>query len=960
MKLKDIRMRPKLIGLFLLTGLLPLFIVGAWSSKLATDALMEKSFNQLEAIREIKKNQIEKYFSERKGDMGVLVETVETLRQNAFEKLAVVQELKRSQTEDYFQERLADVNVLSKNAGVIQGLKEFSAAFAYEKNQCGGPVWQSAEKTFGPWFRTYCESYAYYDLLLIHPNGDVVFSVGKESDLGQNLLSGSLKKSPLAECFRKALKDTVIQDYEPYAPSQNRHAAFIAAPVSENNEIIGVVALQLPIEPVNKILQMRKGMGKTGISFLAGKRGNKTELRSDIKLPGVEIRTVGTEISSSFPEHAFSGKSGEEIITDSSGRLILTVYDPLRIPGLNWVCVSSVDLEEALVPGKNKNEEDYFARYIRKYNYYDLFLIHPRGKIFYTVTHEDDYNTNIISGKFSDSGLGKLVRNVMQTRQFALADFAPYAPSNNEPAAFIAQPLVKDGSVQLIVALQLSIGSINEIMQERSGMGKSGETYLVGSDRLMRSDSYLDPIFHSVKTSFENPAKGKVDTEGTEEALGGKTDKKIISDYKGNPVLSAYTPLETGDTVWALMSEIDEEEVRLPVNALRRDLLIAAVIIAVLIVLYAIFIAKSISVPLIGGVDFAREIARGNLLARIDVHQKDEIGMLTEAMRTMSARLREIVADVKQSADNVSRGSQEMSSSAEEMSSGAEEMSQGVSEQAASAEQVSASMEEMSSNIRQNADNAQATEKIARQSALHARESGKAVKETVRAMRTIARKISIIEEISRQTDLLALNAAVEAARAGEYGKGFAVVASEIRKLAERSQEAANEINTLSDSSVSIAEKAGEMLELLLPDIEKTAELVQEISAACNEQDAGAEQVNRAMQQLDMVIQQNSSASEEMASGSEELASTSEELSAQAEYLRATMSFFTVDGKRRQDLQKNRQEKGTKSKREIRKKEESEKGAEKFSGNLSDEKNDKEDTIFLKEKNSNPDDEFEHY
>ncbi|MEZ4529116.1 MAG: methyl-accepting chemotaxis protein, partial [Desulfobacterales bacterium] len=652
---------------------------------------------------------------------------------------------------------------------------------------------------------------------------------------------------------------------------------------------------QLPIEPVNEILHLHKGMGKTGISFLAGKTGDTVSLRSDIQVAGGEALSVGTQITAPYINDALAGKSGEEIHTDSSGRLMIVSYDPVRITGLSWVCISQVDLEEAIVPKDSEGEDDFYARYIRKYGYYDLFLIHPRGKVFYSVSREADYNANMISGRFADSGLGKLVRQVIQSRQFGMADFEPYAPSKNEPASFIAQPVISgDGNLQIIVALQLSIDSINEIMQERSGMGRSGETYLVGADHLMRSDSFLDPVYHTVKTSFGNPEKGKVDTQAVAEAFTGKTDKKIITDYNGNPVLSAFTSVKAGDSTWAVLAEIDEDEVRLPVTELRQSLLIAAGIIAILAAAYAMLIAKGISESLIKGVTFAQEIAQGNLTACIDVHQKDEIGILTEAMRAMAARLREIVADVKQSADNVSRGSQEMSSSAEEMSSSAEEMSQGVSEQAASAEEVSASMEQMASNIRQNADNAQETERIARKSAQHARESGVAVKETVSAMKTIAQKISIIEEISRQTDLLALNAAVEAARAREYGKGFAVVASEIRKLAERSQKAANEINSLSDSSVRIAEKAGEMLTLLVPDIEKTAELVQEISSACNEQDAGAEQVNKAIQQLDMVIQQNASASEEMASASEELASTSEELSAQAEHLRASMSFFTVE------------------------------------------------------------------
>jgi methyl-accepting chemotaxis protein len=214
-------------------------------------------------------------------------------------------------------------------------------------------------------------------------------------------------------------------------------------------------------------------------------------------------------------------------------------------------------------------------------------------------------------------------------------------------------------------------------------------------------------------------------------------------------------------------------------------------------------------------------------------------------------------------------------------------MSQGATEQAAAAEQASASMEEMAANIKQNADNAAQTEKISRQSAKDAELSGEAVTRAVDAMRTIADKIGIVQEIARQTDLLALNAAVEAARAGEHGKGFAVVASEVRKLAERSQTAAAEISAVSGDTVKAAQEAGDMLQRLVPDIRKTAELVSEISAACREQDVGANQINEAIQQLDKVTQQNAGASEEMSA-------TSEELAAQAEELQASIAFFRTD------------------------------------------------------------------
>jgi len=271
----------------------------------------------------------------------------------------------------------------------------------------------------------------------------------------------------------------------------------------------------------------------------------------------------------------------------------------------------------------------------------------------------------------------------------------------------------------------------------------------------------------------------------------------------------------------------------------------------------------------------ADEIANGNLT--VDIRERSPQDKLMQALAAMVSGLTRTVSDIRAIAGEVSAASQSISTASIQVSKGA-------SAQAAAAEEASSSMEQMVSNIKQNADNAQQTDKIANKSAKDAQESGKSVLEAVAAMKEIANKISIIEEIARQTNLLALNAAIEAARAGEHGKGFAVVAAEVRKLAERSQKAAGEINQLSANTLKVSEKSGEMLDKLVPDIQRTAELVQEITAASKEQDTGAEQINKALQQLEQVIQQNASASEEMAS-------TTEELTGQSDQLVSALSFF---------------------------------------------------------------------
>ena len=373
------------------------------------------------------------------------------------------------------------------------------------------------------------------------------------------------------------------------------------------------------------------------------------------------------------------------------------------------------------------------------------------------------------------------------------------------------------------------------------------------------------------------------------------------------------------DALAAALSELMEQHAHHAKDQANMASMLLMALAIIIGLLTAYMITRSITGPVNQGVALAEEIAKGDFSTQLDLDRKDEIGQLAvaldrmvaslrrqanvaeqiadgdlmvtvekssendqlgAALQNMVAKLREIIGQVTVAVENVSSGSQAMSASSEEMS-------QGASEQAASAEEASSSVEQMTANIRQNADNAQQTEKIAVQASSNAQEGDDAVNQTVGAMKEIAEKINIIEEISRQTNLLALNAAIEAARAGEHGKGFAVVAAEVRKLAERSQVAAGEINELSTNSVAVAEKAGDVLASLAPNIQKTAELVQEISAASREQDAGADQIAKSIQQLDAVIQQNASASEEMAS-------TAEELSGQSEQLAEMITFFKID------------------------------------------------------------------
>ncbi|MCP3380838.1 MULTISPECIES: methyl-accepting chemotaxis protein [unclassified Bradyrhizobium] len=480
---------------------------------------------------------------------------------------------------------------------------------------------------------------------------------------------------------------------------------------------------------------------------------------------------------------------------------------------------------------------------------------------------------------------------------------------------------LKEGVLFLVRAEKNSIlaASDAEYDQFVADLAKNREALTKSKDEITAAAS------ESGKKLMENfsVAFAKLNAYQDETVRLAKTDKPKALDrsmHDGRKVVA--DALEAADGyIKNVKKNMAEQAEQSKQDGARAEMLLISLVIASLLiaVVAATWIALNISRALAQAVGLADAVAIGDLSQKIEASSNDEIGDLIKSLNAMTVnlnataalanqiaqgdltveakalsdkdtlglalermveKLRQIVSEALTAAQNVSAGSQELSASAEQLS-------QGATEQASSAEEASSSMEEMASNVKQNADNANQTEKIAAQSAKDAEASGAAVGRAVNAMQTIAEKITIVQEIARQTDLLALNAAVEAARAGEHGKGFAVVASEVRKLAERSQAAAAEIGTLSADTVKVAQEAGAMLSKLVPDIKKTAELVEEITAACREQDVGSAQINQAIQQLDKVGQQNASASEEVSS-------TSEELASQAEQLQSTIAYFRIE------------------------------------------------------------------
>ena len=417
------------------------------------------------------------------------------------------------------------------------------------------------------------------------------------------------------------------------------------------------------------------------------------------------------------------------------------------------------------------------------------------------------------------------------------------------------------------------------IENEMAGRSANNSTLLPQYEKLLRTDKGRS-LFDALKAA-RTPLNEARDEAVALSRAGKKTEAATSFHAKMLPLNAKY--MEAVANMITFNKEAADEDAQTiasNVSASRFAILAGLAVAVLLAIAISMFVVRSITRPLATTVSLVERVGAGDLTETALVTSHDELGQMVAAVNQMIENLRNTVGNIATASANVASGSEELSATAQQLS-------QGATEQAAAAEETTSAMEEMSASVQQNADNARQTDKIASKSAQDTRTGGEAVALTVKAMKEVAEKINIIEEIARKTDLLALNAAVEAARAGEHGKGFAVVASEVRKLAERSQTAAAEISRLTGDGVKTADGAGQLLVKLVPDIQKTAELVREIAAASAEQSTGTGQVNKAILQLDQVIQQNAASAEQMAS-------TAEELSSQAGILQSAIAFFKVN------------------------------------------------------------------
>ena len=602
----------------------------------------------------------------------------------------------------------------------------------------------------------------------------------------------------------------------------------------------------------------------------------------------------------------------------------------------------------------HKKYHAHIRDFLKKFGYYDIFLVDPvTGKIVYSVFKELDYATSLIDGPYADSGLAKAFKEANKLdKQDAvyLTDFKPYTPSYESPAAFIASPIYEGGIKQGILIFQMPIDSINEIMTNNenwrsSGLGESGETYLVGADYKMRSQGrfiiedkpayidlieslgYQEDLVNSIKLKGTTIGLQEVESEGVKAALSGESGFSIFPDYRSITVLSAYAPVTIKGMHWVIMSEIDKAEAFSPVTELVKNVILYSVIAVIcllgLTTLAGFVVARSISVPLLLMIDSVVQCVndisqgRGDLTFRADDSSRDELGELAGAFNSFISHIQAIIREVTAAAMQVA-------AAAEEMTMVVSNTNAGIDRQISETEQVATAMNEMTATAQDVARSASDAASVASEADEKSRLGMSAVNVVIDSVHTVVSEVErtsevihtlksdsesigtvldVIRDIADQTNLLALNAAIEAARAGEQGRGFAVVADEVRTLANRTQSSTEEIQKMIESLQARANKADEAMSKSCEHVNKTVEnagsagdalqaianvitnidsLNTQIATAAEEQTAVAEEINRNIVSISDIGRETTSGTEQISVASQDLAKLATGLQAQVD------------------------------------------------------------------------------